>query len=319
MMRLNANYDVISLIAALTLLLATSVAPTIEVERDIKSYMIFVDVTQSMNVLDMAVAGKPASRLEYTKKLLKEIVKNLPCNSRVGLGVFFRNTVALLYTPIETCSNYNILLDTIDHLEWRMASHGSSNIRLGLQSISSALTTSGNPAQVVFITDGEEAAPLNIFSKVSLAGWQGGRDWLLVGVGGNRPTPIPKLNAYNEMIGYWSTYSIKMESATQVNEGANNVRDESIATEPYEYYLSKLDEPYMKELALDIGAQYLRADKSENLVFAMNNQKFSTQYQSKFKLSWILAFIAMLLMLSAYMPDAIKKLATSRKSRITTD
>ncbi len=314
--KLKNHYDIVSLVVALVLLLAASMSPSIEVERDIKSHMIFVDVTQSMNVQDMTIAGKSASRLAYTKQLLKETVKNLPCDSRVGLGIFFRGSVVLLYTPIETCSNYNILLDTIDHLEWRMASHGSSNIRQGLQSIASTLTTSGKSAQVVFITDGEEAAPLNIFSKISLSDWQGGRDWLLVGVGGNRPTPIPKLSASNEMIGYWSTYSIKMEPATKVNEGANNVRDESIATEPYEYYLSKLDEPYMKELALDIGAQYLKAEKAEDLIIAMDNQKSSAHYQTKFELRWILAFCAMLMMLSAYIPDAIEKIASLRKNKV---
>lgn len=308
------HYDVISLVAALMLLLVALTQPSIEIERDIKSYMIFVDVTQSMNVQDMTLNGQPASRLEYTKQLLKDAVKDLPCGSLVGLGIFFKSTAAILYTPIETCSNYGVLWDTIDHIDWRMASHGSSNIRLGLQSIALTLLTSGESAQVIFITDGQEAAPLNAINKTSLSGWQGGHGWLLVGVGGNKPMPIPKLNEKNEVIGYWSTYSIKMEPASKVNEGPNDARDESIATESYEYYLSKLDEPYMKELALDIDAQYLRAGKSEDLVIAMGNQKSSLHSTSKFKLSWVFASIAMLWMLSAYVPDAIKKFTTLRKS-----
>ncbi|MDX1915111.1 MAG: VWA domain-containing protein [Methylophilus sp.] len=313
-MILKINYDLIILVTALILLLIASSQPSVKIMRQQKNYMFVVDVTQSMNVQDMPFAGKPISRLAYTKQLLKQTIENLPCNTKVGLGIFFRGSAALLYTPIETCSNYHALLDTIDHLEWRMASHGSSNIRLGLQSISSLLTTSNVSASVMFFTDGEEAPPLNIFSKTNLSGWQDARGWLLVGIGGNKPTPIPKLNANNEVIGYWSTYSIKIEPATQVNEGANNQRDESIATAPYEYYLSKLDEPYMKELASDIGAQYIKADNAENLIIAMDNLPSNAYEQTKLELNWILALFALLAMLSSYIPDVMHKINTRKKT-----
>ncbi len=299
------HYDVISLAIALVLLLIALTQPTMEAERDINSYMIFVDVTQSMNVQDMTLNGQSVSRLEYTKKILKETIKALPCGSRVGLGIFYKFTATALYAPIETCANYNVLLNSISHLDWRMASHGSSNIRVGLQSIASLLVTSDQPAQVTFITDGNEAAPLNIFTKTSLAGWQSGRDWLLVGVGGNKPTPIPKLNARNEVIGYWSTYSIKLQPASNVDE--NGGRDESVASQPYEYYLSQLDEPYMKELAEEIGGQYLKMGKSQDLLQAMLNQAPASHAVTKFELHWVFALSAMLIILSAYLPDALNK------------
>ncbi|MDP1659988.1 MAG: VWA domain-containing protein [Methylotenera sp.] len=303
--KINQHYDVISLALALILLLIALMQPSIEVERDIKSYMIFVDVTQSMNVQDMVLNGQSVSRIEYSKQILKETIEALPCGSRVGLGIFYKFTATALYAPIETCANYDVLLSSISHLEWRMASLGSSNIRAGLQSIASLLVTNGEPAQVTFITDGNEAAPLNIFTKTSLVGWQSGRDWLLVGVGGNKPTPIPKLNARNEVIGYWSTYSVKLQPASNVDE--NGGRDESVASQPYEYYLSQLDEPYMKELAQDIGGQYLKMGKSQDLIQAMLNQVPALHAASKFELHWIFALGAMLIILSAYLSDALNK------------
>ncbi len=308
------NDDLVILVSALILLLIAYSQPSVQIMRQQKNYMFVIDVTQSMNVQDMPFKEKPISRLAYTKQLLKQTIENLPCNTKVGLSVFFRGSVEMLYTPIEACSNYHALLDTIDHLEWRMASHGSSNIRLGLQSISSLITTSNVSASVVFFTDGEEAPPLNVFSKTDLSGWQGGRDWLLVGIGENKPTPIPKLNANNEVIGYWSTYSIKIEPATQVNEGANNQRDESIATAPYEYYLSKLDEPYMKELASEIGARYIKASNAEHLIIAMDNLPSNTYEQTKLELNWISALFALLTMLSSYIPDIIHKISIRKKA-----
>ncbi len=185
------HYETIALIIALLLLLFTAITPTIEVTQKVKSYLVFIDVTQSMNVVDMSVDGQPVSRLEYTKILLKKTIRGLPCNARIGLGIFFKADVALLYTPIETCSNLILLDETIDHLEWRMASRGNSNIRLGLQSIASRLTTIDTPNNIIFITDGDEAAPLNAINKRPLTGGFGA-DWLLVGVGS--PNPSPSLN-----------------------------------------------------------------------------------------------------------------------------
>ncbi len=312
MNRLKANYDVISHVAALLLLLVASMNPTVLTRHQAPTYMVFVDVTQSMNVRDATLFGKPISRLEYTQYLLKKTIKKLPCGTKVGLGIFFKSSVAWLYAPLETCENYNILMDTIDHLEWRMASQGSSNIRQALLTIATSLITSGETGQVVFITDGDEAPPLNIFSKTSLANWQGGSGWLLVGVGGDKPAPIPKFNNKNEVIGYWSTYSIQIQPSSRVNEGPSDSRDESIATEAYEYYLSKLDETYLKELANDIHAKYVRLTSEDALIDAMLNQPSPAAITGyRFPLKHLFAFGALLFMLSVYLPDLYRKIRVS--------
>lgn len=300
---LHLHHETIALSIALILLISASSKPTIELKRNISSYMILIDITQSMNVGDMLLNGQPVSRLDYTKQLLKNTIKNLPCNTRVGLGIFFKADVAFLYLPIETCSNLGLLWDTIDHLEWRMASRGNSNIRLGLLSMATRLLTMDKPTNVVFITDGEEAAPLNAINKTSLSGWHGGADWLLVGVGDTKPSPIPKLDANNQTVGYWSIYSIKISAGIAVNEGPNNIRDESYASAPYEYYLSNLDELYMKELASDIQGHYLKAGSSTALTNAMLNQQISYRDNTSYDLSWILALGALLSIASMYISE----------------
>jgi mxaL protein len=300
---LHLHYETITLTIAFVLLLIACTKPTISVDRDINSYMILIDVTQSMNVKDMPLNGQSISRLNYTKQLLKKTIKDLPCHSQVGLGVFFKADIALLYSPIETCSNLVLLWDTIDHLEWRMASQGNSNIRRGLQSIATRMLQMDEPTNVVFITDGEEAAPLNALNKTALTDWHGGADWLLVGVGNHQPSPIPKLDADNKTVGYWSIYSIKIAPSIAVNEGPNNVRDESYASAPYEYYLSKLDEPYMKELASDIQGHYLKAGSASALTTAMLNQKQSYRNKTRYDLHWVFALGAALSILILYLPD----------------
>ena len=290
------------LLSALVLLLLSCFKPTLMMDREVRSYLFIVDITQSMNVEDMELQGIPASRLAYTRKMLQEAAKVLPCGSRVGLGIFAKAHAILLYRPIEVCANFDVLQDSIDHLDWRMASHGSSHLRFGLQSMATLVKTQLDPTQVVFFTDGEEAPPLNDLTRISLADWQGGRGWILVGVGGDLPKPIPKFNARNEVMGYWSLYSIKIEPAAVVSEESAGKRDDSLATDPKEYYLSKLDESYLKSLAEEVGGHYWRAKSPEEFGVVLMKQKFALSYRTNIQTDWLFALAALILILVRYLP-----------------
>lgn len=297
---IRLHHESILLVIALILLILAVCNPSTKITRNIKSYMILIDVTQSMNVKDMKVDGKTVSRLDFAKHLVKKTLKQLPCHSRVGLGIFFKADAAFLFNPLETCAHLTTMWQTVDHLEWRMASRGNSNIRLGLQSIASSLVTASSPMNIVFITDGNEAPPLNIITKTTLSGWQHTTDWLLVGVGDLKPSPIPKLDANGQTKGYWSLYSVKMAPGVAVNDGSNSARDETYATAAYEYYLSKLDDSYMQELAEDIEGRYLRAPSPETLAKAMQRQKTSYQDGATLALGRIFALSAMICILALY-------------------
>lgn len=316
---LKTHYEMIALTGALLLLLFAATKPTMLLNREMRSYLILVDVTQSMNVLDMSLDGKSVSRLAFTKDLLKNTIKDLPCHSRVGLGVFFKADIVLLYTPVETCHNLTQLWDSIDHLEWRMASRGNSNIRLGLQSITARLATFSTPTNVVFITDGDEAPPLNAITKTKITGWMADADLLLVGVGDNKDSPIPKLDAQNNPVGYWSIYSIKIAPGVAVNEGPTSARDESYASAPYEYYLSRLDDDYMAELATETNGTYLKATDANHLLQAMQNQTISYRDQTRMDLSWLFAISALLMIMTLYggdVPNRYQKLVKHLKQKI---
>lgn len=224
----------------------------------------------------------------------------------MGLGVFFKTTTTLLYTPIETCTHYHILMNTLDHIDWRMASQGNSNIRLGLLSASSLLKSSiDHIAQVVFITDGNEAPPLNVFTSTDLKDWQDSRTWTIVGVGGNKPMPIPKLDSQGNTIGYWSTDAIKLNPASNVDQGHNGGRDNSIATEPYEYYLSQLDSVYLKKLATEIGAYYHQASSTQAFLQTLNLHSPVVRVETLLDLNRLLALISLLLITAIYVPDVL--------------
>ena len=67
-------------------------------------YFFMVDITRSMNVEDYRDNnGDPISRLEKVKADALAAIQQLPCGSRVGLGVFTERMPTLLYTPMEVC------------------------------------------------------------------------------------------------------------------------------------------------------------------------------------------------------------------------
>ena len=286
--------------AALLALLIAMANPAIRLPRDIRNYMFVIDITQSMNVRDMQLAGRAVSRLAYTRLLLAEVIGKLPCGTKVSIALFANAEVVPLYTPIEVCSNYAVLQGSLAHLEWRMAWRGSSRVRLGLYAIAMAVAALHEPAQAVFLTDGDEAPQLNAINKTELAGLRGSSGWLLAGIGSERPSPIPKLNARDEIIGYWSIYAAKLEPSQIVDEESRGKRDDSIASQPQEYYLSALDEDYLQALARDIGAAYVRAETPETLLAAIDRLPPAGHDLASVALGWLFASLAGVLVLAEY-------------------
>ena len=314
MKQLLKNQDSVLLIIAITFLILALFRPTIPLKRDLHNYLFVVDVTQSMNTADMPINGEPASRLAYTRHLLKNTIAALPCGTNVSLSVFSAESVALLFTPIEVCKNYDAIQDSVAHLEWRMAWRGNSRLRFGMQSVTAILSSLPAPAQVVFFTDGDEAPKLNATNKTDLSTWQGGQDWLIVGVGGDEPFPIPKLDSDNKVLGYWAYSNSIMAPSQVISEDSVGTRDDSIATDDYNRYLSKLESAYLQELSTEIGAKYKRATDSENLLNGMRAQKPAGYDTTRFPLDWLLILAAMGMVLAQYR----RSLASKFKNYLTT-
>lgn len=309
MKQLLKHQDSVLLIMALALLILALFRPTIPLKRDLHNYLFVVDVTQSMNTVDMPINGEPASRLAYTRHLLKNTIAELPCGTNVSLSVFSAESVALLFTPIEVCKNYDAIQDSVAHLEWRMAWRGNSRLRFGMQSVTAILSSLSAPAQVVFFTDGDEAPKLNATNKTDLSTWQGGQDWLIVGIGGDEPFPIPKLDSDNKVLGYWAYSNSIMAPSQVISEDSVGTRDDSIATDDYNRYLSKLESAYLQELSAEIGARYKRATHSESLLSAMRDQPPAGHDTTRFPLDWLLILGAIGMVLAQYRHNLASKLS----------
>ena len=78
---------IVCVVAAL-LLAATFARPGIMLDRPRFEHVVVLDVTQSMNVPDEIVAGRPATRLAHAKYALHEAIAALPCGSKLGWAIF---------------------------------------------------------------------------------------------------------------------------------------------------------------------------------------------------------------------------------------
>jgi mxaL protein len=300
---LRSRRDAALLASAFVLLIAAAFKPTLPLPRSIYSYLLVADISQSMNVVDTSLNGKQVTRMEYTQYMLHHIVANMPCGTRVSIGLFAGVSVAALYNPIEVCSNYAAIQDTIDHLDWRTAWSGNSRVRDSMFTLARVLRAFPEPAQVVYFTDGEEAPKLHAFNTKDLTNFQGGNGWLFVGIGSDKGTAIPKLDDKNQVIGYWSAESFAMQPGiAQISEANIGVRDNNVAGATGDRFLSKLQEEYLKDLAKQVSGDYVRGDSLQSILSAMKHQKPARHDIAPYDIQWILASLAGLLLIMVYLP-----------------
>lgn len=298
---LKQHRDSALLSGALLALVLAMLHPTLPIRHNIYTYLLIADISQSMNAVDMKEGAKDISRLAHTQKLMHEVVSSLPCGTKVSVALFAGVSVAALYQPIEVCANFAAIQDTIDHLEWRTAWSGNSRLRESLYSAARAIRGFPEPAQVVFFTDGEEAPKLHTFNTKDLTGFQGGDGWLFVGVGTEKGVAIPKLSDKNQPIGYWSNESFALQPGiAQISESNLGKRNDDVALGTHDRFISKHNATYLKSVAKDIGGIYVYGDNVHTIMNAMKDQKPARRDVAPFDLHGILAAMAGLLLLSAY-------------------
>jgi mxaL protein len=201
-------------LAAAAMLLASTFALS-RVERDQQTYdvLAIVDITGSMLVRDMVVAGRPVSRLDAAKDALRQLASDLPCQSKFGLGVFTERRSFILFDPIEVCGDFAPLEIAIAELDWRMAWEADSLVTKGLHH---AIELAGPlKANLIFMTEGQEAPPLPPgLGAPAFEGKPGEVAGLVVGVGSRTKSPLPKFDSEGREKGSYSADEIPQENRT---------------------------------------------------------------------------------------------------------
>ncbi|MBB3769541.1 mxaL protein [Angulomicrobium tetraedrale] len=190
-------------------LIAALLLPRLTLTREARDLLVVIDVTGSMNVRDYEVDGVPAARLAVAKRAARDLLAALPCQSRLGLGIFTERRSFLLFEPAEVCENYAAIDGALEGLDWRMAWEGDSHVARGVHA---ALAIAASlPADLVFLTDGQEAPPLAGGALPRFEGEPGKVAGVLMGVGSPNPSPIPKFDADGRETGFYAEQDVPQE------------------------------------------------------------------------------------------------------------
>tara|TARA_B100000780_G_scaffold276989_1_gene246717 strand:- start:199 stop:1170 length:972 start_codon:yes stop_codon:yes gene_type:complete len=294
--KLKGDKNLLMLLLAVLSIAVAIANPSIPFKRDIYNYIFVVDISQSMNTEDMMYDNKKVSRLDYTKSTLRKVLEQLPCKTKVSIGMFAGVSVAATYTPIEVCRNFSAINTTIDHLDWRSTWSGNTRIRESLVNLARLIRSFPESAQVIYFTDGEEAPRLHVFNSRDLTKFQGGNDWLFIGIGSDDGAPIPKYDSHNQLIGYWANDSFALQPGiAQISQGNIGTRNDSVAIGESDRYISKLDEEYLLAISKEINGSYMKGDSAANILTEMKKQKAAWRDQSQLPLRDFFASLALVL------------------------
>lgn len=302
---LKSNYETALYIAAIVLLTLALIKPEIQMKQEVHNYLLVADVTQSMNAEDEMLNKQNVSRLAYTRHLMKKIVNTSPCGTYISVGIFASDNVALLITPLEVCANYDAITDTIAHLEWRMAWKGNSRLSFAVRAAANTFDSLNVPAQMLLFTDGDEAPRVNVTIKQDLSGIQIGKNFAFVGIGGHTKVPVPRFNAANKRVGYWPISDNNNAGAVGVTYADTSLDepDPSVASAEYDRFLSQLEDDYLKTLAGEIKATYIKGQDTPEFYSFVQQQKPAASFVTAYSIRWLYLVLAVVLILLTYLPS----------------
>ena len=293
------------LLVSFLLMVLALINPSIPVKQSLYNYILIADISQSMNTEDMKINQKTVSRLDYTKHIMSRLVEDFPCGTKVSIGMFAGVSVSATYSPIEVCENFSNINTTISKLDWRATWSGNTRIRESVVNLARLIRSFPESAQVIYFTDGEEAPKLHIFNTKDLEQFQGGNDWLFVGIGSDEGAPIPKYDNKNQLIGYWSNDSFALQPGiAQISESNIGVRDNKVASGATDRYISKLDSEYLEKLAKEIDGLYINGQSYRAIRKEMKKQPPAWKAPDQFYLQPILCFFALLFFIARYLSKA---------------
>jgi len=307
---------------ALLAMAVVFIRPTQTRPAPVYDYIFIVDITRSMNAADYRLDGQAVSRLHFLKHSLRGMLTRLPCQSKVGLGVFTERRPALLFEPVEVCRGFNEIDTALAWLDWRMAWAADSRIAQGLYNTLELTQALDTP--VVFFTDGQEAPPLNPRYRPDFSTLKGKVKGMIVGVGGMEPVPIPKFTGRGEPDGFYRAEDVPHRSTFGESDlDPEKIQGHNARNAPFgnaavvgKEHLSALQEGYLQDLSDQAGLRYHRLTHLDALAEALLTSGFAQFKQSEIDVRWQAAAMALLLLVLAYARGVSNQLKRQLQRRV---
>lgn len=297
-----------ALMIGMILLSICLLKPHLQLPTPVFDWLIVVDITQSMNVRDYTFDDKGVSRLEFAKQSIKEAIRGLPCGSKVSLALFTERNALNIIRPVEVCTHYSALDQTITTMDWRNAWAADSFIAHGIFSALLLAKKLENQPNVIFLTDGHQAPPANPKYMPQFSGKVGEIKGFVAGLGQTQPSGIPKLDDRNEVAGYWQPEDIQQYGsfgmaetlsvlAMEQGQHDRNAGHGSGAEFLANAHLSGLDEKNLKRIAQETGLQYMHLENAGQLENALNTYRMSVVRRADIDLrAWLAAPVFLIIL-----------------------
>lgn len=302
------------LLLAAVLLLAAALQPRMALLRPVHSFLFVVDISMSMHTRDMRIDGEPVSRAVAVQRSLTDAIRALPCGTRAGVGLFAGYQTTVLYLPVEVCSHFNELAETIGGISPQSIWASDSEIAKGIYNAISFLDGAEGRPQLVFITDGHEAPPVSPRYRAQFQGTPGEVPGWLVGVGSLALSPIPKIDERGRQVGVWQEQEVAQTDLFSAGrrgsgEAEQMVQDETpvdaglasrLQLQPGKEHLTQLRETYLKLLAEELQMDYVRLGDGTSLARRLMAGPASEWRWVPTRISQGLAALALVCLVFAY-------------------
>jgi mxaL protein len=233
------------------------------------SWLFVIDISESMNVRDVDPRVPSESRLDRAKASVTTALESLPCGSKVALALFAGTDTVTLFEPLEVCRHFPAIEQVVRNLDWRMAWDGDSRIEEGV--VNALREAAKRDLDLVFVSDGDEAPHVDAPRLSDLLSMRGPTKGWLLGVGSPEPHPVPRLDADNRIIGYWTALDAAREgfhpNLVETIDSARPGEDleKTAALGGAVEHRSALRAAYLKELGAAAGLGYATADTAQRL------------------------------------------------------
>jgi len=167
---------------------------------------------------------------------------------------------------------------------------------------------------VIFITDGQEAPPVNPSYQTDFSSVKGQAKGMIIGVGGLQAVPIPKFDSLGKQTGFYSHDDVPHRSSFgQSNLDPSQIKGYDARNAPFgseaatgNEHLSALQETYLEKLAAESGLAYARLTDLQNLNQALQTPKLATEKMVQTDIRQQPALFALLLLCLVYLPKLPK-------------
>ena len=307
------------LLLAALVLIPVFFTPRIVLPGGTFSWLFVIDISESMNVRDVDARNPGESRLDRAKASLIAALASLPCGSRAAVALFAGTDTVTLFEPLEVCRHFPAIEQVVRNLDWRMAWDGDSRIEAGL--INALHEAAKRNLDLIFITDGDEAPHVETPRLSDLLSLRGHTKGWLLGVGSPEPHPVPRLDAENRIVGYWTAMDAAREgfhpNLVEKIEQAHTGEDleKSGALNDVVEHRSALQAAYLKQLGGAAGLGYATADTSHRLVELATDAKIERQENAERDVRLIFGYAAVLLIAIDWLSSGAHALLNARRRR----